>query len=826
MHLLPRERDKLQLTIVGSLAQRRLARGVRLNLTEAIALISVVLHEKIRDGERSVAALMQIGKTILGFGQVQPGVAQVLHEVMVEGTFKDGTFLVCVQDPICSPSGILELALYGTALPVPEESLFHMIATPEGPEPGELVPVNAPEPIVLFPERARMRMRMTNTGDRPIQVGSHFPLHKLNPAMHFDRAVCDLYKLDIAAGTATRFEPGESKTVTLVRTGGMAKSRPASPSPMAKRGVMVQHQMPIFPVEKETIEPFTLTRAAYAGLYGPTVGDRVRLADSDLWAVVEVDHTVYGDECNFGGGKVLRDGMGQATGVSDELSLDTIITNATIIDYTGIIKADIGIRDGYIAGIGKGGNPRIMDGVTPGMIVGSGTDVIAGENLIVTAGALDSHVHFLSMDMCEEGLGSGVTTFIGGGTGPSAGTRATTCTPGKRHVREMLRATDTFPINVLFTGKGNDSREIALEEQVLAGCGGLKVHEDWGATPDAIDACLTVCDKYDVQCTLHTDTLNEACFVEGTLAAIAGRAIHTYHSEGAGGGHAPDLIRVCGEANILPSSTNPTRPLAENTLDEHLDMLMTCHHLSKAIAEDVAFADSRIRGETIAAEDVLQDMGAISMISSDSQAMGRIGEVVSRTWRTAAKMKTLRGPLREEGYRDTMTNDNLRIKRYIAKYTINPAIAHGISHIVGSVEVGKWADLVLYRRDNFGSRPEMVLKGGQIVLCNTGDSNGSIPTVQPVYLRRTWGFQPKCAMENSLAFVSAASMRNVATYGIEKHRVPVTNCRSVTKHDMKLNTATPEISVNPETFDVTANGMLLSVPPASELPLTRGTNLY
>ncbi|WFD36980.1 urease [Malassezia cuniculi] len=825
MHLLPRERDKLVLNAVGLLAQRRLARGVRLNLTEAIALISVVLHEKIRDGERSVASLMQLGKTILGFGQVQPGVAQILHEVMIEGTFKDGTFLVCVQNPICSPCGILSLALYGTALPVPDESLFHMITSPEGPEPGELIADTASGPIVLFPHRPRIAMRMTNTGDRPIQVGSHYPLVKLNPAMKFDRHAAVNYKLDIAAGTATRFEPGETKSVTLVHTGGRSMPPTPPPSELAKKGYLIPRPEPLTPSAPK-IKPFSLSRATYASMYGPTVGDRVRLADSDLWAVVEVDHTVYGDECTFGGGKVLRDGMGQASGVSDGETLDTIITNAVIIDYTGIIKADIGIKGGFIVGIGKGGNPAIMDGVTPGMVCGSCTEVIAGENLLVTAGAVDSHVHFLSMDMCEEGLGSGVTTFIGGGTGPAAGSRATTCTPGKRHVRDMLRATDTFPMNVLFTGKGNDSGEGPLVEQVLAGCAGLKIHEDWGATPDVIKACLNVCDKFDVQCTIHTDTLNEACFVEGTLEAIAGRAIHTYHSEGAGGGHAPDLIRVCGEANVLPSSTNPTRPFAVNTLDEHLDMLMTCHHLSKAIAEDVAFADSRIRGETIAAEDVLQDMGAISMISSDSQAMGRIGEVVSRTWRTAAKMKTERGPLREERLRDDMTNDNSRIKRYVAKYTINPAIAHGISHMVGSVEVGKWADLVLYRRDNFGSRPEMVIKGGQIVLCNTGDSNGSIPTVQPVYLRRTWGFQPKAAVENSIAFVSAASVKNVQGYGVEKRIEPVHHCRAISKRDMKYNSALPEISVNPETFDVTANGQPCTVPPAAELPLTRGTNLF
>lgn len=778
MHLLPRERDKLQLVQVGTLAQRRLARGVRLNQIEAVALISVVLQERIRDGEHSVAHLMQHGKTLLGYANVLPGVAQTLHEVMVEGAFRDGTFLVCVQDPICTPQGDLEKALYGSMIPVPDVSIFPQVDTPEGPVPGEVL-VAQEAPIVLFPNRSRRSLRMTNTGDRPIQVGSHYPLPLLNSAMHFPRELTKGCKLDIAAGTAMRFEPGDTKEVTVVAFGGRVGAEAA-------------------PSDGESPAPFQLSREAYASMYGPTRGDRVRLADADLWLVVEKDYARYGDECTFGGGKVLRDGMGQATGRRDAETLDTVITNALIVDYTGIIKADIGIKDGHIAGIGKAGNPDTMDGVSPNMVFGSCTEVIAGENLIVTAGALDSHVHYLSMDMAEEGLHSGVTTLIGGGTGPAAGTTATTCTPGGFHVRSMLQGTDALPLNILLTGKGNDAAREPLEDQVRAGCGGLKVHEDWGATPRVIDACLSVCEALDVQCTIHTDTLNESCFVEGTLAAINGRTIHTYHSEGAGGGHAPDLIRVCGEANVLPSSTNPTRPLAKNTLDEHLDMLMTCHHLSKSIAEDVAFADSRIRGETIAAEDVLQDTGALSMVSSDSQAMGRIGEVVSRTWRTAAKMKRERGPLTALG--DSATNDNGRIKRYVAKYTINPAISHGIAHCVGSIEVGKLADLVLYRPENFGSRPEMVVKGGQIALANVGDSNASIPTVQPMYLRASWGHQPKCAATNSIAFVSQASLLNVATYGLAKRVESVRGCRNVRKEHMKWNDALPRISVNPETY--------------------------
>jgi len=550
------------------------------------------------------------------------------------------------------------------------------------------------------------------------------------------------------------------------------------------------------------------------------------LGDTNLWAVVERDCTVYGDECTFGGGKVLRDGMGQTSGRRATDVLDTVITNALIVDYTGIIKADIGIKDGHIAGIGTAGNPDTMVYVTQNMIVGSCTEVIAGEGLIVTAGGIDTHVHMLSMDMCEEGLASGILTLVGGGTGPAAGSRATTCTPGPWHIRKMLQATDTLPINILLTGKGNDSGEIPLREQIEAGCAGLKIHEDWGATCDVIDTCLRVCGEYDVQCTIHTDSLNESGFVEDTLRAIDGRTIHTYHTEGAGGGHAPDIIRACGELNVLPASTNPTQPYASNTIDEHLDMLMVCHHLSKNIAEDVAFADSRIRAETIAAEDVLHDIGAISIMSSDSQAMGRIGEVISRTWRLADKMKAQRGPLRTTYSNDSLTDDNARIRRYIAKYTINPAVAHGISHVVGSVEVGKFADLVVYKREHFGVRPEMVIKGGQIVMGNTGDSNGSIPTVQPIYLRKTFGFQPRCAAENSIAFVSKVSLANVGRYGLSKRCMPVTRCTGLTKKDMLLNDTLPVIKVDPETFGVTADGQLMASEPATQVVLSVGTGIF
>jgi urease subunit alpha len=567
-----------------------------------------------------------------------------------------------------------------------------------------------------------------------------------------------------------------------------------------------------------------IDRRHYVDLYGPTTGDRVHLGDTGLVAEVEADATSYGDECKFGGGKVLRDGMGQAAGVSDDAALDCVITNALIVDWTGIRKADVGIKGGRIAGIGKAGNPDVMAGVSPGMIVGVTTEAIASEGMILTAGGIDSHIHFICPQQLGEALASGVTTFIGGGTGPATGTKATTCTPGARHVELMLRATDAFPMNVGFLGKGNTSLADGLDEQIRAGAIGLKLHEDWGSTPAAIDCCLTVADKYDVQVAIHTDTLNESGYVDDSIAAFKGRTIHTYHTEGAGGGHAPDIIKVCGESNVLPSSTNPTRPYTVNTLDEHLDMLMVCHHLDKNIPEDVAFAESRIRGETIAAEDVLHDLGAISMMSSDSQAMGRVGEVVCRTWQTAHKMRTERGRLAGE----RGDNDNLRIRRYVAKYTINPAIAHGISHEVGSVEVGKLADLVLWKPAFFGAKPELVLKGGFIAWSQMGDANASIPTPQPVTMRRMFGALGGAVGATSLAFVSEAALAaGVAErYGLSKRAVAVRGCRSVTKRDMKLNDALPRIAVDPETYVVTADGEVLRSAPAKVLPLAQRYFLF
>jgi urease subunit alpha len=567
-----------------------------------------------------------------------------------------------------------------------------------------------------------------------------------------------------------------------------------------------------------------IDRRHYRDIYGPTVGDYVRLGDTGLVAEVEEDATIYGDECKFGGGKVLRDGMGQAAGVPDDGALDCVITNALIVDWTGIRKADIGIKHGRIAGIGKAGNPDVMAGVTDGMVVGVTTEAIAGEGLILTAGGIDAHIHFICPQQVHEALASGITTFIGGGTGPATGTNATTCTPGARHIELMLQATDALPMNFGFLGKGNTSRPEGLAEQIRGGAIGLKLHEDWGSTPAAIDCCLAVADAHDVQVAIHTDTLNESGYVDDSIAAFKGRTIHTYHTEGAGGGHAPDIIKVCGEPNVLPSSTNPTRPFTVNTLDEHLDMLMVCHHLDKNIPEDVAFAESRIRGETIAAEDVLHDLGAISMISSDSQAMGRVGEVVCRTWQTAHKMRAERGPLPGE----SGSNDNLRIRRYVAKYTINPAIAHGIAQHIGSVEVGKLADLVLWKPAFFGVKPELVIKGGFIAWAQMGDANASIPTPQPLAMRPMFGAYGRATAGTSIAFVSEAALAAGVPqrYGLTKRPVAVSGCRAIGKRDMKLNDALPRIAVDPETYRVTADGEVLRSTPARVLPLAQRYFLF
>jgi len=570
--------------------------------------------------------------------------------------------------------------------------------------------------------------------------------------------------------------------------------------------------------------PHKMKRRHYAEMFGPTTGDRVRLGDTQLVLEVERDYTVYGDECKFGGGKTIREGQGQAAGVGEKEALDCVITNALVVDYTGIYKADVGIKGGLIAGIGKAGNPDVMAGVGQGMIVGVTTEVISGEGLILTAGGIDTHIHYICPQQAHEAIAAGLTTMVGGGTGPATGTCATTCTPGAAHLRMMLQATDGLPLNFGFTGKGNTAQPAGLPEQILGGAMGLKLHEDWGTTPAAIDCCLRIADEHDIQVTIHTDTLNESGFVEATLAAIKGRTIHTYHSEGAGGGHAPDIIRVCGEPNVLPSSTNPTRPYTVNTIDEHLDMLMVCHHLDAGLPEDVAFAESRIRGETIAAEDILHDLGAISMMSSDSQAMGRIGEVITRTWQTADKMKGQRGRLPS----DSTVNDNFRIKRYLSKYTINPAISHGMAHCIGSVETGKLADLVLWKPAFFGAKPEMVIKGGMIAWAQMGDPNASIPTPQPVYMRPMFASFGRAAGPVSLAFVSQLCQEKgvAASYGLGKRIEAVRHCRGLGKKDMKWNDALPRITVDPETYEVTADGEPLVCLPAKTLPLAQLYSLF
>ena len=566
----------------------------------------------------------------------------------------------------------------------------------------------------------------------------------------------------------------------------------------------------------------TLSRRAYASMYGPTTGDRIRLADSELLICVEEDRTVYGEEVKFGGGKVIRDGMGQSQRSRQDGAVDTVITNAVILDHWGVVKADIGLKDGLIAAIGKAGNPDVQPGVD--IVIGPGTEVIAAEGKIVTAGGIDSHIHFICPQQVEHALYSGITTMLGGGTGPAHGTLATTCTPGPWHIARMLEAAESFPVNVGFYGKGNASEAGALEEMVRAGACGLKLHEDWGSTPAAIDCCLRVADALDVQVTLHTDTLNESGFVESTIAAFKGRTIHAFHTEGAGGGHAPDIIRVCGLANVLPSSTNPTRPYTVNTLDEHLDMLMVCHHLDPRIAEDVAFADSRIRRETIAAEDILHDLGAFSMMSSDSQAMGRVGETVIRCWQTADKMKRQRGPLGPDSDRA----DNFRARRYVAKYTINPAIAHGIAQHVGSVESGKLADLVVWSPAFFAVKPDLVIKGGAIAAGPMGDPNASIPTPQPVHYRPMFANLGRAGARTSLLFVSRAFTESggARDLGLERRAVAVGNTRSIGKRDMVLNAATPHIEVDPETYEVRAEGELLTCEPAEVLPMAQRYFLF
>ncbi|MGH3789016.1 MAG: urease subunit alpha [Pseudonocardiaceae bacterium] len=679
--------------------------------------------------------------------------------------------------------------------------------------PGELL--LSGEPVVLGPHTGQ-QMIVRNIGDRPIQVGSHFHLAAANPALEMDRDAAVGMRLAVPAGTSVRFEPGIERVVAVVPLGGtrtVPGLRLDVPDPSGVAHTAVSG------------DTWTIERSHYATLYGPTEGDRVRLADTDLLLEITEDRCRGpngGDEVVFGGGKVIRESMGQARTSRADGAPDLVITGAVVLDHWGVVKADVGVRDGRIVGVGKAGNPDIMDGVHPALVIGPGTEVIGGNGLILTAGAVDSHVHLISPQQVPEALGSGVTTLIGGGTGPAEGTKATTVTPGAWYLARMLESLDELPVNIALLGKGNTVAEPALYEQVAAGASGFKLHEDWGSTPAAIDACLRVADNTGVQVAIHTDTLNEAGYVADTLAAIGGRTIHAYHTEGAGGGHAPDIITVAAQPHVLPSSTNPTRPHTVNTLDEHLDMLMVCHHLNPAVPEDLAFAESRIRPSTIAAEDLLHDLGAISMIGSDSQAMGRVGEVILRTWQTAHVMKRRFGALPG----DPPTSDNLRARRYVAKYTICPAVAHGLDGEVGSVEVGKLADLVLWQPAFFGVRPSIVLKGGMIAWAAMGDSNASIPTPQPVLPRPMFGAATPAA--TSVHFVAPAAVQGdlASRLAVRRQLVAVRDTRALRKADMPLNDALPRIQVDPETFTVRIDGEMVEPQPAEELPMTQRYFLF
>jgi len=838
MRLTPCEIEKINvLFAAGRLAQRRLASGVRLNHPEATALIAMRVCELARDprsggeedGSRrptTTAEAQDLGKGILGTRHVLPGVPELVGDVQVEATFPDGTKLVTIHDAICREDVDLELALRGSFLPRPSDDVFPPVgAEPKQPAPGEIC--TSKDSHELLAGREKTKLKVTNSCDRPIQVGSHFHLIEANRFLVFDRRRAYGKRLAIPSGTAVRFEPGESKTVTLVeicgnrvvKGGNGLVDGPATPERLEE--VMTRVRDGGFGhADAEDLgagDPVMISRGKYAHMYGPTVGERVRLGDTNLYVTPERDLTTKGEESKFGGGKTLREGMAQQAGVGADVALDTIITNALIIDHSGIYKADIGIKDGHIVGIGHGGNPDVAD-VTPGMVVGVNTEAIAAEGCIVTAGALDTHIHYICPQLCTEAVANGITTLLGGGTGPATGSCATTCTPSPAHVQFMLETTDTLPLNFAFTGKGNTASPEGLHEVIQAGAVGLKLHEDWGTTPAAIDNCLNIAEEYDVAVTIHTDTLNESCCVEKSIEAFKGRTIHTYHSEGAGGGHAPDIIKVCGEKMVLPSSTNPTRPYTSNTVDEHLDMLMVCHHLDPSIPEDVAFAESRIRAETIAAEDVLHDMGALSIMASDSQAMGRVGEVIRRTWQTAHSNKEQRGSLPED---QGTGADNARVKRYVSKYTINPAIAHGLSHKIGSVEVGKFADVVIWKPAFFGAKPEIVVKGGQIAWAQMGDPNASIPTPEPVFMRGMFGaLKPG---KSCIAFVSAAAAKADvgAKYNLSKRVEAVVKCRGLSKDDMVHNSACPKIEVDAETYEVRADGVVLKSAPAKELPLAQ-----
>jgi len=676
------------------------------------------------------------------------------------------------------------------------------------------------------------KLQVANTGDRPIQVGSHTHFAEANKALEFNRERSLGFHLNIPAGTSIRFEPGESKHVQIVEFGGtktiygfsgMVGGELESKRDSAIKNLHEHEFKSSLDDVNEQSNSLEIPRSRYVELFGPTVGDKVRLADTDLIMEIEKDLIKYGDELVFGGGKSARDGLGQASGVLRKDSADLVITNAMILDpVLGIIKADIGIKDGKILAIGNAGNPDVMDDID--IVVSSNTEIISGEHTICTPGTIDSHIHFISPQQAIDAICNGTTTMIGGGTGPADGTNATTCTPGEWNIHRMIEAAEEFPMNFGFLCKGNDAKEDALREQVRAGACGLKLHEDWGTTPATINAALNVADETDTQVAIHTDTLNECGYVDDTIAAIAGRTIHTYHTEGAGGGHAPDIMKVAGESNILPSSTNPTRPFTTNTLEEHLDMMMVCHHLNPSVPEDISFAESRIRAETIAAEDVLHDVGAISMMSSDSQAMGRVGEVTTRNWQTADKMKKMKGSLVEEKY----ANDNYRIKRYISKITINPAITHGISEYVGSLQPGQMADIVVWTPQFFGIKPKLIIKGGFIAYALMGDPNASIPTTEPIYYRPMFGALGKAKKSTSVTFTSQVALDNglEGKLKVEKKLLPVKNCRKIGKKDMVYNDKTPKIEIDPETYEVKVDGEIATVDPAKEVSLSRLYSLY
>ncbi|KIL90174.1 urea amidohydrolase alpha subunit [Fusarium avenaceum] len=786
MHFTPREVEKLVFAQAGRLAQRRLAHGKKLNHLESSALISTVLQESkaIHNESYTVAELMDLGKNILGRRHVFPSVVGTLKQMQVEGTLETGTHLITVHDPISTDDGDLKMALYGSFLPIPDKALFsplneadfHPLAMPGAIKPAEC------GDIVLYEGRPRTRVTVTNKGTRAVHIGSHFHFMETNPDLEFDRTKAYGYHLDLPAGDFLRFEPNEPKTVTLVQVGGSKliqggsgfSKGPVDPKYVDKilqrlKQASYRHSSEQSKTQ-ELIEPCSIDRTKYASVYGPTTGDLLRLGSTDLWVKIERDHTTYGDECTLGCGKTIRDGMGAASGCSDSECLDLAIINSIIIDWTGIFKADIGIKDGAIVRIGKAGNPATMDGVSDGMVIGSNTDII-------DAGAVNG-------------------------------------TASKKYIRQMMQACDQLPLNFGLVGKGSDSEMVGLEDQIKAGVIALKLHEDFGCTPSTIDNCLSVCEEYDIQCHIHTDGLNEAGFLEHTAAIFRGRSIHVYHVEGAGGGHAPDVIKLVEYPNVLPSSTTPTMPFTTNTIDEHIDMAANCHRLSKDNPDDASFLKNRIREETISAEDILHDIGAISIMSSDSQAMGRSAEVLTCTWKAAHKNKLQRGSLPED--KDTGA-DNYRVKRYISKYTINPAITQGISHAIGSVEPGKLADLVIWDPAEFGTKPFQVLKKGFITFAQMGDPNGAVADVEPLIARPMYGaLHP----ESSVMFVSQASISregDVPSYNLKKQIEVVKNCRSVSKHDLKYNNATPKVTVDPKTLVVISDGQEIKSKPTTRL---------